>query len=240
MMALMHAGEPYGHLTVGGEPINEAELARMVGETPGKVRKLVAELERHKVFSRTDSGTIYCRRMVRDEHIRTVRAEAGKLGGNPKLDGHNLDNDTSGSLDKQNEELLIQRGEQNPTPSSSSATASSSSKESASASRARTELLEKLTEEYRDDVAHFLTGLGGFTRQEAWCKNFEAKLSGMHPPMVTPAALGAAVRQLVGNGDRPNWKLFEGYLRSVERAAVDERKPLAKSFTKSQRKTECG
>ena len=31
MMNVMHDGEPYGHLTAGGVPISDQELARMVG-----------------------------------------------------------------------------------------------------------------------------------------------------------------------------------------------------------------
>src|SRR5260364_313822 len=41
--------------------------------------------ENAAVFSRTETGCIYSRRMVNDERIRTVRAESGKLGGNPDL-----------------------------------------------------------------------------------------------------------------------------------------------------------
>lgn len=77
MLALMHEGLPYGHLTVGGEAVTDLQLARMVGETPARVRKLLKELEAHGVFSRTDSGVMFSRRMVRDEHHRNVRAAGG-------------------------------------------------------------------------------------------------------------------------------------------------------------------
>jgi hypothetical protein len=120
MLALMHEGKPYGHLTVGTEALTDAQLARMVGEPPSKIRKLLAELEKNGVFSRTEANVIYSRRMVRDEHIRNVRAEAGKLGGNPNLINGGKDNPEVGGLDKQSDK-------QKPTPSSSSATAASSS-----------------------------------------------------------------------------------------------------------------
>lgn len=85
MLDLMHDGEPYGHLTAGGVAIDTATLAGMAGITPRKCAALLHELERRGVFSRTAEGSIYSRRMVKDERIRTIRAKAGRLGGNPDL-----------------------------------------------------------------------------------------------------------------------------------------------------------
>lgn len=78
MQNIMHDGDPYGHLRIGGRDMSVEELARYVGEPLGKVRAWVALLEDRNVFSRTDEGTIYSRRMVRDEHNRNVRAAGGK------------------------------------------------------------------------------------------------------------------------------------------------------------------
>lgn len=85
MLSLMHQAEPYGHLVLNGLPIDDAALGRMVGATPGKVRRLIEELERSGTASRTADGALYSRRMVRDEQLRNERAEFGKLGGNPNL-----------------------------------------------------------------------------------------------------------------------------------------------------------
>lgn len=112
MLALMHEGEPYGHLTVGGSIVDDAKLARMVGESKARVSKFRIELEAHGVFSRTSAGVIFSRRMVRDEYIRDVRAESGKLGGNPNL------KQKGGKKDKQK-----------PTPSSASSSSSSGGRE---------------------------------------------------------------------------------------------------------------
>ncbi len=60
--------------------------------------------------------TITCRRMIRDEYIRTIRKEAGEKGGNPLLIKNR-------DLDKQN---LVN---QNQTPSSSSSSSTSKKKE---------------------------------------------------------------------------------------------------------------
>lgn len=122
MIALMHEGEPYGHLVVNGMAITDAQLARLVGESVGAVRRLLAELESHNVFSRTAEGVIFSRRMVADEHIREVRAASGKLGGNPAL----LDKPRRGKKDKG---LVKQSTEQKPTPSVAVAVALSPSGE---------------------------------------------------------------------------------------------------------------
>lgn len=104
LLCIAHESEDYGHLSINGRPMTNAQLARMVGESPKAFDKLLQELEDAAVFSRKDDGVIYSRRMVKDEHIRNVRASAGKQGGNPNL----------------LKQKVKQTGEQNPTPSSSS------------------------------------------------------------------------------------------------------------------------
>jgi uncharacterized phage protein (TIGR02220 family) len=113
MLCIMHQCEPYGHLAVNGRPMTTEQLARLVGEPHASVKKGLAELETAGVFSRTDDGCIYSRRMVKDERLRNVRAEAGKLGGNPNLLGGKV-NQTDNHPPKQS-----------PTPSSSSSSSSS-------------------------------------------------------------------------------------------------------------------
>lgn len=88
MLDLMHDGDPYGHLSAGGLAITPDQLARMVGVSLPKTKRWLAELEARKVFSRTAAGIIYSRRMVKDEELRALRQEVGKLGGNPKLKLH--------------------------------------------------------------------------------------------------------------------------------------------------------
>lgn len=77
MLDLMHDGEPYGHLAAGGHPIDAAQLARIVGVSAAKVHRWLSELEMRNVFSRTELGVIFSRRMVRDEYLRLVRAAGG-------------------------------------------------------------------------------------------------------------------------------------------------------------------
>lgn len=115
LICIAHEAGTYGVLSINGKPMAPAQIARMVGESPSTVVKLLAELEDAGVFSRDEQGCIFSRRMVKDEHVRNVRADAGRLGGNPNL---------LKQKDKQN-------GEQNLTPSSSSSSSSSEKEDSA-------------------------------------------------------------------------------------------------------------
>ncbi len=96
MLAFMHDGAPYGHLRVTAEG-----LARMVGDKVPLVRKLLAELDAAGVPSKTDDGTWFSRRMVRDEELRLRRS----AGGSKSLDHPNVprpkekDTDKDGSKD---------------------------------------------------------------------------------------------------------------------------------------------
>lgn len=70
MLCVMHTCEPYGHLVAAAKAIEPEELGRIVGESAKDVRRWLAELERHAIFSRTEDGTIFSRRMIRDEKER--------------------------------------------------------------------------------------------------------------------------------------------------------------------------
>lgn len=80
MNCIMHDCEPYGHLVIGGKPVQPAQLGRLVGVTERECKALLTELEDAGVFSRNNDGTIFSRRMVRDEEIRNARAAGGKDG----------------------------------------------------------------------------------------------------------------------------------------------------------------
>jgi len=117
MTCIMHECEPYGYLAVNGKGFDAAQLSRLVGESAGVVKKLLGELENAGVFSRTSSGCIFSRRMVKDEHIRNTRALAGKMGGNPNL-LKQKDKQTVNQMDNHASNLAL-------TPSSSSSSSSS-------------------------------------------------------------------------------------------------------------------
>lgn len=85
MICVMHGCTPYGHLALNGKAMPDKQAAEACRVPLVIYRKALKDLETHGVFSRTAEGIIYSRRMVRDEHLRNVRAAAGKQGGNPAL-----------------------------------------------------------------------------------------------------------------------------------------------------------
>lgn len=86
LLSVMHDAVPYGHLLVNGVQPNPKQIAAMVGAaTASQIAKLLHELEDAGVFSRTEDGTIYSRRMVRDNVTREKSRDFGRQGGNPAL-----------------------------------------------------------------------------------------------------------------------------------------------------------
>lgn len=86
MLAMMHDGTPYGFLRVNGKKIDEETLARMVGAKKREVVGFLVELEAAGVLSRDEDGTVYSRRMIRDEATREARAAGGaKSADNPNV-----------------------------------------------------------------------------------------------------------------------------------------------------------
>lgn len=80
LMCIMHEADEYGTLTVNGKAMTLQQIARMVGESPAILKKIMDELEDAGVFSRATDGSIYSRRMTRDEEIREARAAGGEAG----------------------------------------------------------------------------------------------------------------------------------------------------------------
>ena len=85
MMCTMHGATPHGHLTLNGKPMSPAMLGRLVGVSERVCRGLLDELEAESVFSRTEDGVIYSRRMVRDKEFSEGMKEIAKRGGNPEI-----------------------------------------------------------------------------------------------------------------------------------------------------------
>lgn len=85
MIGLMHEAEPYGHLILGGRAMDYETLSRVIGVDVQVVKRAVKELESRGVFSRTDKGVIFSRRMIRDEERAKKARENGGKGGNPSL-----------------------------------------------------------------------------------------------------------------------------------------------------------
>lgn len=218
MLDLMHDGEPYGHLTAGGVPIDDAQLARIVGATLSKVRRWLRELEERKVFSRTEAGVIYSRRMVKDEHIRQVRAEAGSKGGNPALRPPRGAPDL---LKQRDNHPPNQRDEQNPTPAVASASARETTTSSSPADAAQCERVRReLPDEYQPDFDRLLSLVPNAV---SWAAELEARLTGLHPPLVGPAIVGRAIRDYLASGavDHASLRQFRRYIEGAEGEIAD-------------------
>jgi DNA-binding Lrp family transcriptional regulator len=140
MICLMVESPKRGFLVLSnGASITNKQLARMTGCTEPACGTLVTELEGNGVFSRDEQGTIYSRRIVRDEEIRSKRAEGGKLGGNPAL-----------KVIREVDDKVNLPANLPPTPSSSTSSSSSSSslsnkayKASAPSTEAQREILAR-------------------------------------------------------------------------------------------------
>lgn len=85
MLALMHEAEPRGHLLVQGRSVSAKQIASLAGCSSKAADEAILELEQAGVFSKTDEGTIFSRRMVRDTEKAQKDHANGKGGGNPRL-----------------------------------------------------------------------------------------------------------------------------------------------------------
>lgn len=126
MLCLMHEGDPYGHLTIMGRPITPQALARLVGEGVDAVNEWLDELRSNDVFSATEDGVIFSRRMVRDDEVREKRAAGGEAG---KSFGHlGGEHGAKGGRPRKEKPPLGEEvsGVSKPAPSTSSSSPSSS------------------------------------------------------------------------------------------------------------------
>jgi hypothetical protein len=86
MLMIMHDSERRGVLVLNGVAMTEEMIARAIGLDNQTFNQTLTTLLTIGVASREEgTGAIMCRRMVRDENIRKIRAEAGSKGGNPVL-----------------------------------------------------------------------------------------------------------------------------------------------------------
>ncbi len=85
MIGIMHSAEPYGHLIMNGKAITAEAISRLIDVPVKTVNQAIKELGRNGVFSVTDEGIIFSRRMVRDEFRATSNRVNGARGGNPTL-----------------------------------------------------------------------------------------------------------------------------------------------------------
>ncbi|SRR6266404_152842 len=85
MLSIMHEADPRGSLLINGNSIDAKQLAGLCGAPPRETIRLLSELEAAGVFSRANDGTIFSRRMKRDDEKAERDKANGKTGGNPRL-----------------------------------------------------------------------------------------------------------------------------------------------------------
>ncbi len=85
MRMLSIAAREQGYVRVSGKSCTVEDIARIVGHPLDEVRKLIEELATNRVFSRTNHGTIYNRRMIADQKRSESSRQWGLKGGNPAL-----------------------------------------------------------------------------------------------------------------------------------------------------------
>jgi hypothetical protein len=89
LLCLMHDSVRRGYL-IGrhGEPYTTEQVAAFCGCPVEAASRALQELISSGTASSTDTGTVYCRRMVKAENKRHLCSEAGKRGGgNPTFKG---------------------------------------------------------------------------------------------------------------------------------------------------------
>lgn len=79
LLCYMHISPRRGVLlNESGEPFSLQELARIAGDTLKKTAAVMGELKRNGVYSTTDKGEVFNRRMVREARLSEVRSEAAQ------------------------------------------------------------------------------------------------------------------------------------------------------------------
>jgi hypothetical protein len=188
LLLLMHESERRGVLLLNGQPMPEEAISRVLGLDKQILTTTLTTLLTYGVASvEAETGALYSRRMVRDEEIRNLRAEAGKKGGNPSLLNHAAN------------QKLTTVVKQKPTPSSSSSSSSSSSEDTALRARSARATAEATAPFTGPDISQIAAALvdeilslhlGGGSRQYAISEAERALFDA-----VDPAGVADAIRE---------------------------------------------
>jgi hypothetical protein len=84
LLCVAASHEPPGYVAIGGRAMTVEEIARLSGVETDIASQLVGELKTKNVCSRTEDGTLYSRRMIRDsekneEHEKQACAQCGEV-----------------------------------------------------------------------------------------------------------------------------------------------------------------
>lgn len=116
MLGLMHEAKPRGFLLVKGRAPTDTQLAVLAGTSSDQITDLLGELELADVFSRTQQGVIYSRRMTKDDKKSRTARKNGKTGGNPSLSKIDENSPLDNLEDNQTHKLRDQKLEAREEP----------------------------------------------------------------------------------------------------------------------------
>jgi hypothetical protein len=85
MLLVMDRSEPRGSLLLNGKQIDARRLASIVGADKRDVETFFRELDEAGVFSRDTDGTVFSRKMRRDEARAERDKRSGEMGGHPEI-----------------------------------------------------------------------------------------------------------------------------------------------------------
>jgi hypothetical protein len=85
MLAIMSEATPRGSLLINGRQVDMRSLANCAAADRKETERLFRELDESGVFSRDEDGTIFSRRMRRDEEKAELNRTRGADGGNPDI-----------------------------------------------------------------------------------------------------------------------------------------------------------
>jgi biotin operon repressor len=181
MLCLMFESVRRGYLQhATGKPWTPDQLARVTGCSADEVSRLLQELEDSGVFSSTEHGVVYSRRMVREEKERQRAAERKRQERTRNEEGES--GKTSNTVEASHADVTpMSRGpsrdSHNPSSSSSSSSPSERDGESVSRAPARSTSRkpkacdEEFLEELQANPAYRLLNVREcFHRMDVWCR----------------------------------------------------------------------
>jgi hypothetical protein len=80
-LCMMHESGQRGRLTLNGHPMPDPAIAQNLGIPEAEWKQTRSKLEAYGIASVDEDGTLYNRRMVRDEATREARRKSGAIGG---------------------------------------------------------------------------------------------------------------------------------------------------------------
>ncbi len=85
LMCIMHQSEPYGKLMINNHKPSMKDVSHLLRLHHKTYQARLKELLLYGVLYEDENGIVCNKRMMKDEYIRQIRRESGKLGGNPLL-----------------------------------------------------------------------------------------------------------------------------------------------------------